>query len=78
MKVEKSLQTSSTQTARSWLNCLRPAVCDGHKSTQKQKAENQSPVGEKAKGISTVDGNARTQRKKEIELLLLILLRSEK
>lgn len=69
MKVEKSLQTSSTQTARSWLNCLRPAVCDGHKLTQKQKAENQSPLGDDAKGISAVDRNTRTQCKKEIKLL---------
>lgn len=28
MKVEKSLQTSSTQTAKSWPNCLKLAVCD--------------------------------------------------
>lgn len=48
MKVEKSLQTSSTQTARSWSNYLRPGVCDGRKLTQKQKAEKQSLLGDKA------------------------------
>lgn len=57
MKVEKSLQTSSTQTARIWLNCLKPAVCDGHKLTQIQKAENQSPLGDEAKSISKVYRN---------------------
>lgn len=76
MKVEKSLQTLLTRTARSWSNCLRPAVCDGHKLTQKKKAEKIVHWVIKVKPFQqpTRTHELGGRKLQEIELLSLILL----